>query len=117
MSILQEEPERYPSIGDYAFIGDCHSCALISSSGSIDWCCMPRFDSDSCFGRVLDWEKGGYCQIYPDVREPSIHREYISDTMVLQTTYTSGENCVKVVDFLAMREGGKEQPRHELVRI
>jgi GH15 family glucan-1,4-alpha-glucosidase len=117
MSILQEDPERYPSIGDYAFIGDCHSAALISSSGSIDWCCMPRFDSESCFGRVLDWEKGGYCQIYPDVKDPTIHRQYIKDTMVLQTTYTSGENSVKVVDFLAMRAGGKHQPRNQVVRI
>jgi GH15 family glucan-1,4-alpha-glucosidase len=117
MSILQEEPERYPSIGDYAFISDCHSSALISSSGSIDWCCMPRFDAESCFGRVLDWEKGGFCQIYPDVKDPTIHREYVPDTMVLQTTYTSGDSSVKVVDFLAMREGGKHEPRNELVRI
>ena len=57
--------ERYPPIADYALIGDCHSTALMSRSGSIDWSCMPRFDTDSCFGRLLDWDKGGYCSIAP----------------------------------------------------
>ena len=47
-----------PPIGDYAYIADCHSSALVSTSGSIDWCCMPRVDSASCFGRILGWEKG-----------------------------------------------------------
>ncbi|MGD8922324.1 MAG: DUF5911 domain-containing protein, partial [Candidatus Zixiibacteriota bacterium] len=47
-----EQP--YPPISDYGFISDCHATALISRSGSIDWCCMPRIDSASCFGRMLD---------------------------------------------------------------
>ena len=51
----------YPPISDYAYIADCHSAALVSKSGSIDWCCMPRIDSGSCFGRILDWKNGGYC--------------------------------------------------------
>ena len=56
----------YPPIHEYALIGDCHSAALVSRSGSIDWCCVPRFDSGSCFGRILDWEHGGFCSIFPD---------------------------------------------------
>jgi len=44
----------YPPISDYAYIADCHSAALVSKSGSIDWCCMPRIDSGSCFGRILE---------------------------------------------------------------
>ena len=51
----QREP--YPPIGDYGFIADCHSSALVSRSGSIDWCCMPRIDSRSCFARLLDWKR------------------------------------------------------------
>ena len=55
----------YPPIAEYGYIADCHSAALVSRSGSIDWCCLPRFESASCFGRLLDWSKGGYCQMVP----------------------------------------------------
>ncbi|MBI5289527.1 MAG: hypothetical protein HY873_11210, partial [Chloroflexi bacterium] len=50
----------YSPIADYGLIGDMHSCALVSMSGSIDWCCFPRFDGRSVFGRLLDFEKGGH---------------------------------------------------------
>jgi len=55
------EEERYPPIDRYALIGDCHSVALVSTTGSIDWACLPRLDGGSCFGRLLDWDKGGSC--------------------------------------------------------
>ena len=61
--------ERYPPIADYALIGDCHSSALVSLAGSIDWCCLPRFDSGSYFGRLLGWTNGGFCSLAP-AREP-----------------------------------------------
>ena len=51
---------EYPPIDDYGLISDMHSCALVSKTGSVDWCCLPRFDSASIFGRILDWEKGGF---------------------------------------------------------
>jgi GH15 family glucan-1,4-alpha-glucosidase len=115
-SHLPEQARRYPPIGDYGLIGDCHSAALVSSSGSIDWCCLPRFDSDSCFGRLLDWDKGGFFSIAP--REPcEIRREYLGNTLILVTTFECRGGCARLFDFFAMRRGGRDFPRRELIRM
>ena len=106
----------YPPISDYALLGDCHSAALVSRGGSIDWCCLPRFDADSCFGRLLDWERGGYYEGSPRGR-CSARREYLPKSLILRTTFTSGANEARLIDFFAMREGGRTHPRRELVRI
>ncbi len=108
--------KRYPPIADYALIGDCHSAALVSRSGSIDWCCLPRFDSASCFGRLLDWRSGGYFEVTPRGR-CRVRREYLADSLVLATTFSSGATEARLIDFFAMREGGRVHPRRELVRI
>jgi GH15 family glucan-1,4-alpha-glucosidase len=106
----------YPAICDYALIGDCHTAALISRAGSVDWCCLPRFDSDSCFGRLLDWQQGGHFTITPKGKA-EVSREYVPHTLVLTTTYRSGRNVARVIDFFSMRSGGRQRPRRELVRI
>lgn len=106
----------YPPISDYALLGDCHSAALVSRDGSIDWCCLPRFDADSCFGRLLDWERGGYFEVAPRGR-CSVRREYLPKSLILRTTFSSGPNEARLIDFFAMREGGRKHPRRELVRI
>jgi len=107
---------EYPPLADYALIGDCHSAALVSRQGSIDWCCLPRFDSDSCFGRLLDWSNGGYFQICPAGR-CSARREYLEKSLVLVTTFRSGSGEARLIDFFAMRPGGRQRPRREIVRI
>jgi len=107
---------EYPPIGDYALIGDCHSAALVSRQGSIDWCCLPRFDSDSCFGRILDWNNGGYFQISPAGRCSS-RREYLEKSLVLVTTFRSASGEARLIDFFAMRSGGAQRPRREIIRI
>ena len=106
----------YPPISDYALIGDCHSAALVSRSGSIDWCCLPRFDSDSCFGRLLDWNKGGYFAITP-VGPYRVRREYQPESLILVTTFTTRTGAARLVDFFAMRSGGRLHPRRELIRV
>jgi len=106
----------YPPIADYGLIGDCHSAALVSCSGSIDWCCLPRFDSDSCFGRLLDWHKGGYFAITP-VGSYRVKREYRGDSLILVTTFTTRTGEAQLVDFFSMRTGGRLRPRRELVRV
>src|SRR2546430_7767006 len=106
-----------PPIGDYGLIGDCHSAALVSRSASVDWCCMPRLDSGSCFGRVLDWERGGFCAVVPAEPLESCHSEYVPDTLVLETLLSTREGELRVRDFFAMPARRSENSRRELVRI
>jgi GH15 family glucan-1,4-alpha-glucosidase len=106
----------YPPIGDYGYIGDCHSSALVSRNGSIDWCCMPRVDSASCFGRLLDWEKGGYCQVFPE-DSCEISRRYVEKTLILETTFRTSGGEVRMRDCFTMREGGEDHPHRQILRI
>ena len=79
--------DPYPPIGDYGLIGDCHTAALISREASIEWCCLPRFDSGSTFGRMLDRRRGGHCSITPVVDgDWEYSRRYLEDSLVLETT-------------------------------
>ena len=115
--VLLAMSDPYPPIGDYALIGDCHSVALVSRAGSIDWACPRRFDAGSCFGRLLDWDRGGHCSITPpELSEPPL-RSYIDGTLVLQTTFRTNEGECKLYDCFTMRRGGAGQPRRELLRI
>jgi GH15 family glucan-1,4-alpha-glucosidase len=109
--------DPYPPIGDYALIGDCHSAALVSRRGSIDWCCMPRFDSGSNFGRILDWKKGGFCSIEPTRRSPEPQRSYLDGTLVLATTFRTAGGEAAVYDCFTMRRGGAMNPSRQLLRI
>src|SRR5437763_16711804 len=74
--------KRYPPIGDYALVSDCHSAALVSRNASIDRCCMPRIDQGSCFGRMLDCAPGGYCEIAPAGDHALLARGYLQGTLV-----------------------------------
>lgn len=107
----------YPDIGDYALIGDCHSAALVSSDGSIDWCCLPRFDSRSCFGRLLDWQEGGYCAITPVEENYTQFRRYQGDTLVLETTFRTPGGEARLLDCFTMHVGGKTAPYRQILRI
>ena len=89
--------DRYPPLADYGFLADCHSSALVSKAGSIDWCCMPRFDAKSCFARLLDWKKGGYCQIVPSVSH-RVWRRYVGDSLVLETMFETDQGKARLWD-------------------
>src|ERR1700743_3424153 len=108
---------QVPRISGCGLIGACHPAPLISSAGSIDWCCMPRFDSGSCFGRLLDQDRGGYCAVTLEGETRSRSSRYVEDTLVLETTLEGGQGTAKVTDFFAMRDGGALDPRRELIRI
>ncbi|HEX9375589.1 MAG TPA: glycoside hydrolase family 15 protein [Actinomycetota bacterium] len=100
----------------YGFISDMHSAALVSVGGSVDWCCMPRMDAGSCFGRILDWERGGHCLIAPTGRHTSTRR-YLDGTLVLETLFRAPGGEVRVLDCFAVRRGGRRDPHRQLLRI
>jgi GH15 family glucan-1,4-alpha-glucosidase len=95
------ETPPYPPIEDYALISDCASIALVCR-GSVDWCCGPTMDADSCFARLLDWRRGGHCSIAP-VDAASITRRYEEGTMVLATRFDTADGSVVLHDFFAAR--------------
>jgi len=89
----------YSPIADYALVGDCHGAALISREGSVDWCCLRRFDADPVFCRILDARKGGFLAVRP-VEEFTVERAYLGDTNILQTIFTTGSGQVELLDFM-----------------
>ena len=80
-------------IEDYALIGDMQSAALVGRNGSIDWLCLPRFDSDACFAALLGDEHNGHWRICPTVVEGPVSRrgevrwQYLGDSLILQTEW------------------------------
>ncbi len=84
---------------NYGVIGNCRSAALVSERGSIDWCCLPDFDSPSIFAKLLDKDKGGSFSI--DVDDSyTVNQKYLSRTNVLSTTFNSTEGSFEVIDFM-----------------
>jgi GH15 family glucan-1,4-alpha-glucosidase len=108
--------DRYPSIGAYGLLADGAGAALVSAGGSVDWCCLPRIDSGSCFGRLLDWDGAGHCLFAPTAASARHARSYVEDTLVLCTDVTRGGAHVRVFDFMTLAREGGDVP-HELVRI
>lgn len=90
----------YQPIGDYALIGDCHGSALVARGGSIDWCCLTRFDDAPVFCRLLDARQGGYLSVAP-AAEHTVARSYIGGTNVLRTVFTAADGAeIGVTDFM-----------------
>lgn len=87
-------------IEDYAIIGDCHTAALVGRNGSIDWMCLPRFDSSSTFGALLGDEEHGRWLLAPADEEATSTREYLEDTFVLVTRWSTPEGEVEVTDVM-----------------
>lgn len=93
------ESGPYPSLREYALIGDCHGSALVSRAGSVDWCCLRRFDADPVLCRILDWNQGGFFSIRPRV-EHTVYRSYEPRTNLLRTVFRTERGSVSVTDFM-----------------
>ena len=90
-------------IEEYALIGDLFSCALVSRDGSIDWLCVPRFDSPACFAALLGTPDNGRWKIAPASGGTATRRRYRGDTLILETEWDTPEGTVRVVDFMPER--------------
>ena len=90
---------NYKPISNYGIIGDQSTTALVGVDGSIDWCCMPEFDSPSVFASLLDWKEGGHWSIEPATDYRSTQK-YMTDTNILVTTFHTKSGSAEVCDFM-----------------
>ena len=105
------------NIGSHGLIGDMSSAALVATDGSIDWCCLPRFDSPSVFAALLDSKSGGRFQIAP-TDAASTSQAYLPDTNILQTSFSTSTGAMTITDFMPVRRDAlSEDAPHEVHRI
>src|SRR3984893_1342662 len=92
-------------IQDYALIGDLQSAALVGTDGSIDWLCLPRFDSEACFAALLGEDRHGHWRIRPAEPAARVRRRYLPDSLVLETEFTVDSGSARLVDCMPPRDG------------
>jgi len=109
-------PTGYKPIEDYGIIGDLHTIALVAMDGSIDWCCLPHFDSPSVFASILDAKKGGYFKIAPI--HPAVHKQlYLPETCVLVTRFLSPDGVGEVIDYMPISVATDDHEHyHQIIR-
>ena len=98
---------RFPRIGSYSFVSDCHTGALVAPEGSVEWLCLPRFDSPAIFASLLD-RSGGFWRVGPPGLGAPVSRRYLPGTNVLETTWMTGSGWITVHDLLTVGEWRQE---------
>src|SRR5690349_15971999 len=101
-------------IEDYALIGDQHTAALVGDDGSIDWLCLPRFDSPACFAALLGESHNGRWLLAPASEVKAVRRRYRPGTLIIETEFETEEGAVVIVDFMARRD---HEERADIVRV
>ena len=109
---MSKEGKQPLPIEDYALIGDCHTAALVGRDGSIDWLCLPRFDSSACFAALLGEPGHGRWLIAPAAEGSRIQRRYRADTLILETEFESDGGAVRIIDYMVL-----SNERRDIVRI
>jgi GH15 family glucan-1,4-alpha-glucosidase len=107
--------DRYPNISDHGLIGDLQTAALVTTDGTVDFFCCPRFDSPSVFASLLDAGKGGHFRIAPAGGDCVSKQLYMPGTAMLITRFMTADGVGEVLDFMPVT-GGKPTDRHRLVR-
>jgi GH15 family glucan-1,4-alpha-glucosidase len=107
----------YPPIADHGLIGDLQTAALVTTDGSIDWFCCPRFDSPSVFASLLDRARGGYFQIAPEGHDYVTRQLYFPDSAVLITRFMASGGVGEVIDFMPIDRPEQATARHQLIRV
>jgi GH15 family glucan-1,4-alpha-glucosidase len=105
-----------PAIADHAFLSDRHTACLVSRDGTVDWWCVPRIDSGSCFAAILDGDRGGHMRLAPTAAYTT-DREYMPGTLVLRTTMRTRAGEVALTDLLVLARDGTADGGGHLVRI
>jgi GH15 family glucan-1,4-alpha-glucosidase len=109
---LDAAASPFPPIADYAFLSDCETTALVAPSGAVEWMCVPRMDSASVFGAVLDRDAGWF-RVGPDDAVVPVARRYLPGTMVLETTWSARAGWLVVRDALLIGPGHHPDGRSE----
>ena len=104
-------------ISEHGPIGDLQTAALVSSDGSVDWFCLPRFDSPSLFASLIDADRGGFCQIRSATDDYTSRQLYLPDTAILDTRFMSEEGVAELIDFMPISDEATSTERHRFVRI
>jgi GH15 family glucan-1,4-alpha-glucosidase len=107
----------YPPIADHGLIGDLQTAALVSTDGTVDWFCCPRFDSPSVFGSLLDDENGGRFSLSVTDEGAVTKQMYLPETAILVTRFLSESGVAEVLDFMPVHEPHVVSDRHRLVRV
>jgi GH15 family glucan-1,4-alpha-glucosidase len=94
-----------PNIEDYALLGDLHTAALVSTAGSVDWLCLPRFDSPAAFAALLHNDDAGHWTLAPADTRTCTTRRYAGNTLILETDWVTANGAVRVIDFMPPRAG------------
>src|SRR3954468_24286572 len=111
----EQKPMRYQPIENHGIVGNMHSAALVSLDGSVDWLCLPRFDSPSVFGAILDADRGGRFRIAPAAAGEVRHKQYYwPETNVLITRFLHPDGIAEVEDYMPVGPGAA--PDAQLVR-
>jgi GH15 family glucan-1,4-alpha-glucosidase len=108
---------KYPAIDDHGLVGDMQTAALIATNGTVDWMCVPRFDSPSVFASLLDCDEGGSFALAPARTRHVTKQMYLPNTAMLVTRYLSTRGAAEVVDFMPVESPQVATEKHRLVRL